>query len=190
MNTQIKTDETFLDPGLKLRPAQWADLKPVTQLILDVCTADGDPTVAVTPEELEREWKSPDFELEKDAWVVETTEGQIVGYEEFNNRHAHASLMGDGYVHPEYHGRGIGTAMLRALEARARAEMKLAEPDLRVFIRNGMMIGDTGSRQMHETEGYRPIRFSWHMEIKLDEAPRTTCLACRDRTPSLCAGTA
>ncbi len=171
MDTQLKNTGTFLEPGLKLRPARWEDLKPVTQLILDVCTADGDATVAVTAEELEREWKSPGFELEKNAWVVVTTLGQIVGYEEFIDRHAHASLMGDGYVHPEYHGLGIGTAMLRALEARAREETQLAAPDLRVFIRNGMMAGDTVSRQMHETEGYRPIRYSWHMEIKLDEAP-------------------
>ena len=171
MDTQTKTIETILDIGLNLRSAQWVDVKPVAQLILDVCTADGDPTVAVTPEELEREWKSPGFNLEKNAWVVETSDGRIVGFQEFNNRHAHASLMGDGYVHPDYHGRGIGTAMLRALEARASEEMKLAEPDLRVFIRNGMPIGDTSARQLHEMEGYRPIRFSWHMEITLENTP-------------------
>lgn len=172
MNTQTKVIETLLDPSLSLRPAQWADVKPVAQLILDVCTAEGDPTVAVTPEELEREWKAPGFHLENNAWVVETNDGRIVGYEEFNNRYAHASLMGDGYVHPEYMGRGIGTVMLRALEARAHEEMKLTEPDLRVFIRNGMAIGDTVSRQMHEAEGYYPIRFSWHMEVKLEDSPR------------------
>jgi len=172
MNTQTKTIETILDISLNLRPAQWADVKPVAQLILDVCTADGDPTVAVTPEELEREWKSPDFNLEKNAWVVETVDGRIVGFQEFNNRHAHASLMGDGYVHPEYHGRGIGTAMLRALEARSREEIQLAEPDLRIFIRNGMPIDDTIARELHENEGYHPIRFSWHMEIELNQAPR------------------
>jgi mycothiol synthase len=172
VNTQTKPIETLLDPSLDLRSAGWADVKPVAQLILDVCTADGDPTVAVTPEELEREWKSPGFQLENNAWVVETNDGHIVGYEEFNNRYAHASLVGDGYVHPKYMGRGIGTVMLRALETRAREEMKLADLDLRVFIRNGMAIGDTVSRQMHEAEGYRRIRFSWHMEIKLEDSPR------------------
>jgi mycothiol synthase len=173
MNTQSKTYETLLDPGLNLRPAQWVDVKPVAQLILDVCTADGDPTFAVTPEELEREWRSPGFELERNAWVVETAGGQIVGYQEFYNRHAHASLNGDGYVHPEYHGRGIGTSMLRALDTRAREEIKLAEPDLRIFIRNGMPIGDSQARELHENEGYTAIRFSWHMEIKLEEVPHS-----------------
>jgi mycothiol synthase len=173
MNTQTKTNKTLLAPGLNLHPAQWADLNAVAQLIYDVCEADGDTAIAVTPEELEREWKSPGFNLEKNAWVVEAADGRIVGFQEFNNRHAHASLMGDGYVHPEYHGHGIGTAMLRALDGRAREEMKLAEPDLRVFIRNGMPIGDTSARQMHENEGYKAIRFLWHMKIELNEVPRT-----------------
>ncbi|MEW6239750.1 MAG: GNAT family N-acetyltransferase [Chloroflexota bacterium] len=169
-----KTDtilNEILAPGFSLRPASWADLAPVAQLILDVCTADGDPTVAVTPEELAREWKNPGFTLERDAWVVAAADGRVVGYEEFVNRHAHASLNGDGYVHPTYLGNGIGTAMLRALEARAREEVQLAAPDLRVYIRNGMAVTDTLGRRMHENEGYRAVRYSWRMEITLDGAP-------------------
>jgi mycothiol synthase len=172
MNTQLQVNETYLDPSLKLRLAQWADMKAIAQLILDVCIADGDPTIATSEEELQRFWKSPEVALEKDAWIVETNDGKLVGYQEFYNRHAHASLHGDGYVHPEFHSLGIGTAMLRALEARAREEMNLAASNLRVFIRNGMPTGDISARQLHETEGYRPIRFFWHMEIELDEPPR------------------
>jgi mycothiol synthase len=160
-----------LGTGLSLRPARWADLEPVAQLILDVCTKDGDPIVAVSPEDLREEWEAPGFKLETDSWVVTASDGRIVGYEELHNRHAHASLQGDGYVHPDFEGRGIGTAMLRTLEERARKEIDLAEPDLRVFIRNAMAIGDTVSREMHEAEGYQPIRFFWRMEITLDAAP-------------------
>jgi mycothiol synthase len=173
MNTQLQINEVSLDPTLKLRPAQWADMKAIAQLILDVCIADGDPTVATSEEELRRFWNFPEVKLDTDAWVVETNDRKIVGYQKFYNRHAHASLHGDGYVHPEFHGRGIGTAMLRALEARAHEEMKLAAPDLRGFIHNGMPTGDTSARQLHEAEGYRLIRFFWHMEIELDEVPRT-----------------
>lgn len=171
MTTQLKINTTLLDPTLTLRPAQWADAEAVAGLILDVCTHDGDPTVAVTVEELQREWKTPGFELERNAFVVETSDGRIVGYEEFVDYQAHAVLGGDGYVHPDFMGRGIGTAMLRALDARARQEMELADADLRVIIRNGMSSGDTVSCEMHEAEGYRPVRFSWRMEITLDGAP-------------------
>ena len=173
MNTQLDTTNTLLSPDLSLRPAQWTDAQAVAKLILDVCTADGDPTVAVTTEELLREWKNEGFKLETDAWVVKTAQGQIVGYEEFDNRYAHVSLGGDGYVHPDFMGRGIGTAMLRALDTRAREELELAEPDLRAFIRNGMATRDTVGREMHEHEGYKPIRYSWRMEITLNEAPPT-----------------
>ncbi|MEP0804794.1 MAG: GNAT family N-acetyltransferase [Chloroflexota bacterium] len=171
MDTKLQTETTLLDSSLSLRPAQWADANAVAKLILDVCTHEGDPTMAVTPQELERFWRKPGFVLETDAFVVQTSDGQMVGYEEFENRHAHASLSGDGYVHPDFLGRGIGTALLRALEARAREEMKLAEPDLRVYIRNGMAVTDRIACEMHENEGYRPIRYSWRMEITLDEPP-------------------
>ena len=82
----------------KLRPTQWSDLEAVAQLIYAVCEADGDTTVAVTPQDLKLEWQTPGFVLEKDAYIVETNTGQIVGFEEFNNRHAHSTLETDGYV--------------------------------------------------------------------------------------------
>ena len=179
MGTKLSTKNIPADPapaaaleaGLRLRPAGWADLEAVAQLILDVCTNDGDPTIAVSVEELRDEWKSPGFDLESDAWVVTNPEERVVGYEEFVNRYAHASLQGDGYVHPEFMGKGVGTTLLRALEERALKEIEESEPELRVFIRNGMSIGDGVSRAMHEAEGYKPIRFFWRMEITQAAAP-------------------
>ncbi len=93
------------------------------------------------------------------------------GYEEFVNRYAHASMMGDGYVHPDTMGLGIGTTLLHALEKRARYELDLAEPEHRVYIRNSMAMNDTVACRMHEAEGYKPVRFSWRMEIRLETPP-------------------
>ena len=171
MKTSITTHDRPLDPDLILRNPHMTDLEPVAQLILDVCAHDGDASVATTPDELPNDWQAPGFDLESDAWVVTTSDGRVVGYEELVNNYGHASLRGDGYVHPDFLGRGIGTAMLRAMETRAREEMKLAEPEYRVYIRNAMAIGDTVAREMHETEGYRPVRFSWRMEITLEAPP-------------------
>lgn len=167
-----KYEERILAPNLTLRSVKWNDIKAVAQLILDVCTADGDPTVASTEDDIKRFWTMSDVNIETDMWVVEAKDGKIVGYQEFYSKHAHAAMVGDGYVHPEYHGLGIGTTMLRTLENRARQEMKLAEPDVRGYIRNGIAGTDTAAGQLHENEGYKPTRYSWHMEIDLADVPQ------------------
>lgn len=160
-----------LEAGLRLRPARWEDVEAVAALTLAVCTADGDPAMAISLEDLRQYWKEPRFHIETDAWVVETWDGKIVGYEELYERHAHAAFEGDGYVHPEFLNQGIGTLLLRKLESRARESIQQAEPDLRVTIRNTMGIQDTDARKMHENEGYSPVRFAWRMEINLDGPP-------------------
>ena len=171
MTIEMKSYETLLASGLNLRPAQWADRDAVAQLIYDVCEDDGDTTVAVTPQELENEWKNDGFMLETDAFVVQTNDGQIVGYEEFFNQHQHYNLRTDGYVHPKFTGRGIGTILLRRIEARAREEFSLAETDLRVFLRSTIDGRDEASHSLHKNEGYFSRRYHWRMEIKLEEAP-------------------
>lgn len=168
---KIKLSDMDLSAGLRLRPAQWGDLEAVTQLIYDVCAADGDTIVAVTAEELKHEWQNPGFVLERDAFLVETEHGRVVGFEEFNDDHAHAILNTDGYVHPEFKGCGIGTALLHRIEKRALEEMALAEPDVRVSLRSGIDNRDPGSHELHRNEGYQPLRYHWRMEIVLDGSP-------------------
>lgn len=165
--TTIKT----LSKNLILRHAGWTDLEAVAQLIYDVCEADGDTTVAVTPEELTHEWQSPDFKLETDAFLVETKDGRVVGFEEFGNERDHYQLHTDGYVHPDFKGLGVGTSLLRAVEGRAREEIKFAEADVRVFIRSTIDSKDEQGHSLHRNEGYAPIRYHWRMEIKLEAAP-------------------
>ncbi|HEU0297622.1 MAG TPA: GNAT family N-acetyltransferase [Anaerolineales bacterium] len=158
--------------GFTVRPAQWSDLEPAAQVIRDFLLSIDDAVSVVTPAELEREWRSEGFILETDAWVAVTAYGRVVGFEEFVNRHAHAALQGDGYVHPDFRGLGIGTALLRKVEERARKEMELAAPDSRVYIINGVSGRDTAGREIHESEGYKPVRYHWMMEIDLTEAPK------------------
>ena len=154
-----------------LRPTRWSDLEAVTALIRDVLTADGDAMSAVSSAELAREWKTEGFTLETDAWVAVMQDGRIVGYEEFNHRHAHAYFNGDGYVHPDFRGLGIGTSLLNMVTERACKEMELAEPGLRIYIRNGMSGADKAAHEIHEREGYIPVRYHWMMEINLTQAP-------------------
>ena len=170
MNTKLKADDTVLDPSITLRFATWDDLPAVTQLIYDVCEADGDTTMAVTEEELSQEWKSPSFNIETDGIVAVTQDGRIVGYEEFFNEHEHFKLRTDGYVHPQFKGLGIATSMMKLVEERARKDIPLAKPDVRVYLHSTLDSHDESGRSVHEDCGYSPIRYHWRMEIKLDGA--------------------
>jgi mycothiol synthase len=171
MDTKLKTDEITLPPDLRLRSAEWADVNAVAQLMYEVWEDDGDVTMASTPEDLSISWQKPGFQLERDTFVIETLDGRMVAFDQFGNQDRHAILEGEGYVHPAFKGRGIGTALLRAIEKRAYEEMPLAEPDLRVALRSPIVNGDRAAHELHRKEGYIPIRYYWRMEIDLTAPP-------------------
>jgi len=171
MTTKLQVNDVDLDPGITLRYAQWGDLKAVTQLIYDVCEADGDTTVAVTEDEMTQEWKTPGFDIQTDGIVAVTADDRIVGFEEFMNEFEHSKLRTDGYVHPQFKGLGIATAMMKLVEERARKEIPLAAADARVYVRSTLDTHDADGRNVHESIGFLPVRYDWRMEITLDAAP-------------------
>ncbi len=172
MESKIQTNESALDLKTRLRPAQWEDLSAVAQLIYEVCDADGDTTVAVTPEDLKLEWQTPGFNIATDGIVAVTADGQIVGYEEFMNEFEHSKLRTDGYVHPQFRSLGIGTSLLRAIERRALKEIPLAQPDVRVYLQSSLDNHDQDGRSIHENAGYHTIRYHWRMQVDLETEPR------------------
>jgi mycothiol synthase len=171
MNANLSISQTFLDPDLRLRPVYWNDAEAVAQLIYEACAADGDVIVSMSAEELRHAWQEPEFDLERDAFVVATSAGHVVGYADVSNEHGHATLNMDGNVRPAYKGRGIGTTLLRAVEKRAREMIVLAEPDVRVVIKTTLNRNDRDGNLLHQNEGYQPARYHWRMEIVLDGAP-------------------
>lgn len=171
MNTNLSMEGIFLDPTLRLRSAQWSDAEAVAQVIYAACAADGDAILAMSAEELKHGWQDPQFNLAGDAFVVEGSEGRVVGYAELTNSYGHAILNMDGNAHPDFKGRGIGTTLLRRVEQRAREVMQLAEPDVRISIRTTLNKKDLDGVALHQNEGYQPIRYHWRMQIVLNDTP-------------------
>jgi mycothiol synthase len=129
------------------------------------------PQMAMSAEELRHGWQDPEFSLDQDAFVVETSEGRVVGYDEVTNSYEHAIFEMGGNTHPDFKGRGIATTLLRAVEKRARELMSIAEPDVRVSIRTTLNKNDPDSTVLHQNEGYQPIMHHWRMEVVLDGPP-------------------
>ena len=165
------TEKTYLDPSLTLRPARWSDLNAVAELTHNVAEMEGDAMFIMTADELAEAWKENGFNVERDVFVVETGDGRVVGSEEFYKEDGHHKLKADGCVHLQFRGMGIGSSLLEKMAERAQIEMELAEPDARVVIQSLVNNKDEAGHALLRANGYSPIRYSWRMEINLQEAP-------------------
>jgi mycothiol synthase len=177
-----------LPGGFILRPACMDDASEVTELMRAVDLALAGESDA-DEEETRSDWQTPSFNLETDTWLVLAppptgqTQGKIVGYAELWNRSQHAYLAGDGYVHPACLGQGIGSALLRQIEIRARQHIPLAPPETRVFIRSGAYGHDQAAIRLFEQHSYTPARYFWRMQVDLADPPPAVVLpeGCRLR---------
>lgn len=171
MTTLPVSNDAVLDASLTLRTVRRNDLHALAQLIYDICEAEGDTSVAVTPDDLTNEWAYEGFNPEQDAFLVETCEGRLAGYAAIFDIREHCELSGDIYVHPQFKGLGVDTALLRAMERRAGAHVQLAAPGQRVFVRIPLDNKDETGKAIFAREGYLPIRYHWRMGIELNAAP-------------------
>lgn len=160
-----------LAQGYTLRHPVMADISKVVKLIDIVSDDIGDAGVSITEDELGKFWKSEEADLNKDFWVVESPDGEIVGYEEFEDRFEHCVFAGDGYVHPAHRNKRVGTTLVRQLVERAKIEVPLAPPQYRVFVRNGFGVSEVNALEMYTELGFTVSRYHWRMRIDLTELP-------------------
>lgn len=132
--------------------------------VLELCRAadravwgDSDWTL----DDLRGEWD--ELDLARDAWLVEL-DGRLAGYATFTDR-GEGRLMGDGYVHPELQGRGVGSLILDLYEGRA-AELS----DGRT-LESAALSGDGAADRLFTRRGYEPIRHYFRMVVEHDAEP-------------------
>jgi mycothiol synthase len=159
-----------LPAGYTLRAPTMEDVVGVAAVIAACDVADyGSPDY--TAEDIRHDWQRPGFSLAQDAWVALAPDGRIAAYADAIRHNAGAEMRGDGYVHPEHGGRGIGTLLVRQIEARARERLPEAPAGARVVVTNAAAAVNEAARRLFLREGYAPTRYFWRMEIALREPP-------------------
>ena len=138
-------------PEFTVRPARPADAEAVLALI--------PPGLDLTLDDIRDEWRQRD--LERDTWAWEH-EGRLAAFGILRSRGEELSV--NGFVHPDFLGRGLGTAILEASEARAR-ERGAKKLD------NGILAADRAAAALLEANGYRDVRHFYVMTIELDGPP-------------------
>ncbi len=143
------------------RPATYDDAEAVAALIGAYDTAHGVPA-DVAAGDLRHEWR--DLELERDAWIVEV-DGRPAAFGAVQG--AGPELLDlDGYVHPDFAGRGFGAELLRAGERRIRERGA-------VRIHTATLHADERGKALLEAHGYAFVRAFLRMGIELERRPLT-----------------
>ncbi len=122
-------------------------------------------------EDVTSDWQRTGIDPARDAWVVCTPNGEIVGYECIYIARDDGRFDIDGYVHPAYRNQGIGSYLLRRVEGRVRERMDEMPSSARIWIEANTYGTNTHSHQLFENEGYALVRRFWRMEIDLDAPP-------------------
>src|ERR1051326_4153298 len=163
-----------LPQGLSIRAPTIDDAEAVAALA-NTCTfaeqgtPQGIPTMAA--EEVRAFWQTPGVNLATDTWTVVTDEGRLIAYADVYQR-AYVAFYTEGWTHSEYCGRGIGTYLLRLVEARARQQISAAPPHARISIQTASISNkNDAARRLVEQEGYKLVRHTWEMKIEMDTAP-------------------
>src|SRR2546423_2895546 len=138
-------------PELLRRPARPDDAEAVLRLV--------PPELGFGLDDIRAEWRTTD--LERDTWAWEH-DGRLVAFAILQSRGEELSV--NGFIHPDFRGRGLGTAIVHATEARAR-ERGARKLD------NGILATDGAAAALLEANGYRDAAHYYVMTIDLEAPP-------------------
>jgi mycothiol synthase len=113
--------------------------------------------------------------MRRDTWCVLAPDGSLAAYAELANQ-GPGNLSANSSVHPAHRGKGIGSVIVRLLEARGRELTPEAPEGVEVSLFNSVMQADQAGSGLLEREGYRVARVFWEMRIELSKEPEQPSL--------------
>lgn len=165
----LASADALIQSKFKVRNFTWDDLPALVEFLNLVNERDGHEE-EVLAEELELELRSPTSDPEKDMLLVFTSENQLIASGDLQIDPARYKGHGDGEVHPDYRGQGIGTYFIRTQEeCFFNAVKDEIQGDQPIYIQRWTLDKVTSASELFEKEGYQHVRTFYQMRIKFDE---------------------
>jgi mycothiol synthase len=159
---------TILPQGYRGRPARIDEIES----IVEVFNADTERLLGVrlmTVEDLVSELDVPGFDIETDAVVVISPQGQVVAYQDaWNAEEPFVVANCYGRVHPDHTRRGIGAYLLDWAERRSRQGIARAPEGVRCVMRLSTLSLDQGAQRLFERAGLQLVRHYLRMVSELN----------------------
>lgn len=148
-----------------LRRPSMTDAEAVCRLVAACDTEDlGAPDVVL--DDILDMWSS--FDLENNVWVAEKEDQTLIGYA-FLEEDSEEKLFSYGCVLPAERGRGVGAALLAAIEIRA---VELRDHSGITKRLQGMIPTlCEGAVRLFEQRKFAPVRYFKRLELRLDAEP-------------------
>jgi mycothiol synthase len=170
--TGTMASQRSLPAGFTLRAPELADAEEVAALVNAATIADGGDPISNRAAIL-AQWEDPLRTLEDEDWLIVAPDGRIAGFLELYEYEPFTLFEFDGYVHPEFRGHGVGTALLDIIEPRARREMHRAPAGEPVFLRSRAWSTADAAHRLLIAHGYEHVRDWRRMRIELTAPPPT-----------------
>lgn len=159
-----------------MRTATFDDI-PAVVAVGEACDLQDIGELDVFEDWIHDEWVRPRFHPSTDAWVVTEPGGEVVAATYTWDEEPRTLFDSAGWVHPAHRGLGIGTALVLAVEDRARqalAEVPAGSTPrvLQSFDADASGVHHpdaSGARALLEGLGYSPEREYLHMGIDVPD---------------------
>jgi mycothiol synthase len=166
---QQTTFESLREEGFRVRPVTLDDLEHYVDLV-NACAQVMVGTDETTVESYWLELESPGFNLDTDTQVAHSPDGTLIAcMEVWTTATPPVFPWAWGRVHPDWEGRGIGTALMGWAKERALEVLTEVPEGARVAMRASTVQTYEPSVHLLKGFGMTAIRRSWRMVMPLDQ---------------------
>lgn len=153
-----------LPPGYSIRAATFDDL-PAVVAVGRECDLTDFGEADVHEDWVRDDWQRSRFDVTANTWVVIGSDGDVVAAAYTWDEEPLVIFDSAGWVRPDHRGRGIGTALVGAVERRAMRDAGSVPAGSVPRVHQSFDAANTGAQALFEQMGYSPVREFLHMQI-------------------------